>query len=274
MATSDALAKGSYYWYDTDQLTHPEKGHDLYDPRSDEPPDVQLVSLMREHGWIGPPMQIVRESKGSEIILITDGRRRHRAAEEVNKTRKGDARIRCKAEFAKGDAFDSMLVGNLGRKDETPIQLADKVMRLEKNGYPRKDVARKFGVSEQTISNWLALAAAPKDVKDAVKAGLVTPTLAKDLAQKPLEERTAILADGPVKGAKGKARVAKVPSLKVPARMVKALHKDLAGEDAAAFKGTGKIVHAFLSFLLGEDPNGDALRLFAGGAEIVAKVRP
>jgi ParB/RepB/Spo0J family partition protein len=261
--TREALAKATVYWFKPADLIHPEKGHDLYDPRSEEPPDPQLMALMKEHGWIGPPMQAASEEG---VLYIADGRRRHRAAEALAK--KGNP-IRCKVEITKGEAFDAMLVGNLGRKEETPLQLASKALKLKNMGHNEKEIAKKFGVEEATIRNYLALAVAPKDVKAAVATGQVTATLAKDLAKQPAEERAKILADGPVKGEAGKARVRGVSkSKKVPATMVKALWKDLPPDDKG-FKGFAR---ALLGFLLGEDPKGEALNQFTQGAEIVKKV--
>jgi ParB family chromosome partitioning protein len=86
-----------------------------------------------------------------------------------------------------------MIAENEIRMDDPPIQKAEKMRRLVEGGRTVSAVAQLFGCSEQTVANFLRLLDAVAPVRDAVDAGTITATTARQVADlKPDQQREVV----------------------------------------------------------------------------------
>jgi ParB family chromosome partitioning protein len=273
--TRDALSKGSFYNYDPEQLiliTDPQ--HPLYDPRALEKPDEALVQSMLKFGFKTSSSIEVESTK--EGLVVVDGRRRTVAARECKRRQIAageDITIRVRCLMSKDKPFVGMILGNAHRKDENILQKAAKAKRAIDMGQSEKEIADLFGVTTQTIKNWLAADALPISLKKALETEKITLVLALDLAKKSPEELAQALAGAettPLRGAQGKARV-KAPSSdevskRLGAAQIRKVRDALLNDEV---KGTNvELATALLSFVLGDDPTGKALAAFEPVREI------
>jgi ParB family chromosome partitioning protein len=103
--------------------------------------------------------------------MIIAGERRWRSA-----TRAGLKEVPCvEMEVDEGTVAEIALIENMQRKDLTVWEEADGLLALcEKFGYTHDDVARKVGKSRTTVSEALAIARIPDDVRDVCKNAEIT----------------------------------------------------------------------------------------------------
>ena len=224
---AESVAKGSYYWYEPEALTHAPPDHPLYDPRSEEPPSERLVQSLLRHG-MRRAMMVRRE--GDELLIV-DGRRRHRAAEEACRRQLDmgeDPTVRCKVEFTKSASHVDFTIGNQFSKPWSITARAAHCARLAGHGVSVEELAELFARKPGTIRDWLSLAAAPPALKRAVDEELVAPSLAYQLAGKSAADIREALSqaapDAPLRGARGRDVVrGKAPSARMPVRAARAL---------------------------------------------------
>ncbi len=286
MADSEIYeGKGSFYWILPGKLHHYPEGHDLYDPRSDEPPDEALAQSLIDHG-MRTAMRV--RSEGGKLYIV-NGRRRHRAVERARAMQKAagvPVTVQCKVEHEKGNASYGMLVDNLFQRPHSDVQKGEFAARLEAHGESRAKIARLFGVTPQTIAHWIALGNATADVKAAVQSGAIGATVAAELSKAPAEVRKAALADPKaLKGAGAAERVRKArrapavedASAPVPPACLKrgelrALREALEPAALDTPDPACDVVRAVLEFILGEDPKARKLLASLEGAETVCKI--
>lgn len=183
----DHETKGTYYNYRPELLHHYPEGHALHDPRSNEPPDEELVQSILDYG-VQRIMKVRREAEGSGLkpgIYITDGRRRHRAAEEARRRQKANGLVQtvlCRCEHEKLDPMAGMVVGNILQKSWSDLQKGELCARMLAHGQSYATMARMFATSAQTVRNWVDLTKAPSEVKEAAANGMISSGMARDLA--------------------------------------------------------------------------------------------
>lgn len=194
--------------------------HRLYDPRALRPISPDRVKNYAYYG-IREPITIEVDNDTGDYI-VNDGRGRLLGAriveqEQIKSGVPEGARIIVPALVAKGDEVDLLgLSSALNLHDaEGPVTLAQKAQRLIGYGRSITEVARVFGVSEQTIRNWQSLLTdlAPEVVAKVV-AGEVTASAALQLASVPKADQVATLDDVKanitVGGSSGKPSAAQV----------------------------------------------------------------
>lgn len=120
----------------------------------------ELVASIKEVGVLEP--LLVRPSEVGRFMIIS-GERRYRASVEVGLTElpciEMDVDDRAVAEIS--------LIENLQRKDLNCFEEADGLKALsEKFGYTHEEIAKKIGKSRTSITESLALAAIPAEVRD------------------------------------------------------------------------------------------------------------
>jgi ParB family chromosome partitioning protein len=163
--------------------THNGPEHPLYDERVLLPVPDAFVADIRALGILEP----VKVRKNGNLLEVVAGRQRVRAAREVNRTG-GDLRVPVMLE--RGDDARMRDVGlseNEHRVNDSHEVKIRKLVRYLASGRTEHEAAVRFGVSGQTIKNWLALAEAGPEVKAAVAAGEITSTEAVKIARKPRE---------------------------------------------------------------------------------------
>lgn len=146
--------------------------HPLWDERNEYPLDEALIKNISAFGII-KNVTIVLDG---ERYLVVDGRRRVRAARELNKRAKklGANAVRVPARFRKGDEgrlFGVSIAANSLHKSDPPLVSAKKVSRFLDMGRTEKEAAVAFGVTQQTITTWLALLDAPAEARASIESG-------------------------------------------------------------------------------------------------------
>jgi ParB family transcriptional regulator, chromosome partitioning protein len=194
-------------------LVHPDdldiiaiKEHPLYDERAEWPVDEGMVKDIMVNGVIEP----VVITKDGEGLVVVDGRQRVKSAREACKRLEAMGRepIRVTCIIRKGtenDLFGVSISANEHRKNDGPLVKADKATRLFNMGKSFDEISIAFGVSPQTIKNWMALNQVAPAVRSAVERGEVTATAAGALASLPKAEQLAKLEE--MKTAGGKVTV-------------------------------------------------------------------
>ena len=149
--------------------------HWLYDPRVETPPDVAFIADIEERGII-QPINVVKED---DRTLVVTGRRRVRAALDINKRRKGQEPIRVPCWQRKGNEADLYAVAvaeNTHRRNDSIAETVAKATRLSNHTGDPKRVAAAMGKTVQQISQLLKVNELHKSVRTALfnnKLGLV-----------------------------------------------------------------------------------------------------
>lgn len=180
-----------YFFMDPIELTLvTDKAHPLYDPRVEREPEERLVRNIISYGVKNP----ILVRKNGDKVEVVAGRQRTKAAIEANKRleRDGFEKILVPVIPARGD--DKSMVGvmileNELRQDDNPFEKANKALNLYNAGWGEDELATVFGVTEQTIGNWLRLHDLSDSVKDAVQAGDLSASAAGELAHLDREEQ-------------------------------------------------------------------------------------
>lgn len=130
---------------------------------------TDLISSVKEKGVLEP--LLVRPSDVGGRFMIISGERRYRASLEAGLTElpciEMDVDDRAVAEIS--------LIENLQRKDLSPFEEADGLQALaERFEYTHEEMAKKIGKSRTSITEALALAAIPKDIRELCRRADIT----------------------------------------------------------------------------------------------------
>jgi ParB family chromosome partitioning protein len=137
---------------------------DRVDPNPDQPRQVmgdlsELMASIAEKGIIEP--LIVRQRNSRYQIIA--GERRYQAAVQVG-LRELPVVIR---EVDDTEIIEVALVENIQRKDLGPFEEAEAMASLtERCGYTHEDLAKRLGKSRTSVTESLALAAMPEEVRN------------------------------------------------------------------------------------------------------------
>jgi len=224
----------------------------LYDPRVNLPVEENMVLNIMHHGLL-QNIRIVR--RGDEDIVVT-GRQRVKAAIEANKRLKkeGKEQVRVPCVLVRGDEsaqMGVMISENELREGDSILAKADKCRRYLDMGRTTQEAAVIFGVTEQTIKNWMQIIGLTSSVKKAVDNGVISATAAAKLSgMTPVEQKEAAekLVDEAMKS--GKRRV----SIKKAARAagnVQSMRSKKEIQDALG-AADGAWIKATLQWVLGE----------------------
>lgn len=178
-----------------------DQTHPLYDPRVHLPVDESLVLNIGLHGVIEP---VIICKDGPDLVVV-DGRQRVKAAREANVRLRAEGKlpmlVTCMVR--KGDdasLFGVMVSTNELRTEDSPLWRAEKLQRYLAMGRTEAEAAIVFGVSRQTIRNWIELLNLDVSVKLAVDAGVIGATAAvqvfSGLKREDQREKLKALQDG------------------------------------------------------------------------------
>jgi ParB family chromosome partitioning protein len=137
---------------------------DQVDPNPDQPRQVmgdlsELMASVAEKGIIEP--LIVRQ-RGVRYQIVA-GERRYQAAVQVG-LRELPVVIR---DVDDNEIIEIALVENIQRKDLGPFEEAEAMQSLaDRCGYTHEDLAKRLGKSRTSVTESLALAAMPEDVRN------------------------------------------------------------------------------------------------------------
>jgi ParB family chromosome partitioning protein len=134
------------------------------EPNPDQPRQTlgdlsELIASIREKGVLEP--LLVRKVGGRYQIIA--GERRYRAALEA-----GLDEVPCVVrDSSDAEMMEIALIENLQRKDLTPFEEADGLRALaDSYGYTHEMMAERLGKSRTSVTEILALAAMPEDIRD------------------------------------------------------------------------------------------------------------
>src|SRR4026208_863260 len=130
-------------------------------PRVDFGDLTELTASIAEKGVLEP--LLVKPSRATGRWMIIAGERRFRAARAAGLTE-----VPCvEMDIDAGGVAEIALIENMQRKDLTVWEEADGLLALcDRFGYTHDDVARKVGKSRTTVSEALAIARIPDDVRE------------------------------------------------------------------------------------------------------------
>ncbi|HEY6803499.1 MAG TPA: ParB/RepB/Spo0J family partition protein [Pyrinomonadaceae bacterium] len=138
-------------------------------PRSDFGDLTELTASIAEKGVLEP--LLVKPNRLTGRWMIIAGERRYRSA-----LRAGLKEVPCvEMEVDEGTIAEIALIENMQRKDLTVWEEADGLLSLiERFGYTHDDVARKVGKSRSTVTEAMAIARIPEEVRQICKEGEIT----------------------------------------------------------------------------------------------------
>jgi ParB family chromosome partitioning protein len=147
---------------------------DKLDPNPEQPRVefgdlTELTASIAEKGVLEP--LLVRPNRLIGRWMIIAGERRWRSAQLA-----GLKEVPCvEMEVDDGSIAEIALIENMQRKDLTVWEEADGLLALcERFGYTHDDVARKVGKSRTTVTEAMAIAKIPADVREICKQGEIT----------------------------------------------------------------------------------------------------
>lgn len=177
--------------------------HYLYDERVKLPLDEAMVLNVMALG-VREPVSVTVDGKGDKKrILVVDGRRRVMHARAANKRLKKDGEPLVMLPVWPGKGLDeektmaiAVSLNEIRVQDPVMIKAA-KAARMKARNHSNADIARAFGMDEQTIWTWLRIETLSPAVKRAINGGIpgvvVTPTAAAKLADLPKDEQESAL---------------------------------------------------------------------------------
>lgn len=143
-----------------------------------------LTSSIREKGVLEP--LLVRPSANRSVWMIIAGERRWRAAKAA-----GLREVPCvEMDVDERSVAEIALIENLQRKDLTPWEEADGLIALcHRYGYTHEDLARKVGKSRSSVTESLALASVPEEIREECRrADIHVKSLLLQVVRQPDEE--------------------------------------------------------------------------------------
>jgi ParB family transcriptional regulator, chromosome partitioning protein len=138
-------------------------------PRTDFGDLTELTASIAEKGVLEP--LLVKPNRLTGRWMIIAGERRFRSAQKA-----GLKEVPCvEMEVDDGTIAEIALIENMQRKDLTVWEEADGLLALcERFGYTHDDVARKVGKSRTTVTEAMAIAKIPDEVRQICKDGEIT----------------------------------------------------------------------------------------------------
>lgn len=197
-----------------------DPSHPLYDRRVHQEPNPKTVLNYRAIGVRKPVLFYKDPETGKNLVI--DGRTRVINARELNRQliAAGEPPITIPAIPQKvindgGKSFSAVMVStNEIRKEDSPINRAEKMARMLDVGHTEETVATMFGVEVPTVRQQLKLLDCTAAVRDALEADQITVSNALKLAKlTPDQQRQKVqaviaAADGKEGHAKSRAQKA------------------------------------------------------------------
>ena len=169
-------------------------GIDQVDPNPNQPRQVmgdlsELMASIAEKGILEP---LVVRQRGERFQIVA-GERRYQAAVQVG-LRELPVVIRDADET---EMLELALIENLQRKDLTPFEEAEALHGLaERCGYTHEDLARRLGKSRTSVTESLALAAMPEEVRNVCRlADITSKSLLLQIVRQETPEKMSALIE-------------------------------------------------------------------------------
>lgn len=201
--SKDTASRGNLWQFDPKDLvvigidTKDGPEHELWDERIKLPLDEgMIVNFMA----IGVKSTVtIRKNPATGKAEVADGRRRVLHGREANKRLKklGEPLIKIPCALETGDeshmATVAIALNEIRVDDGTMVKAAKAIRLLNRNGDDHKAVAIAFGVSTQTIKNWIKLVELAAPVRKAVERGQISASAATALHAMEKDEQVEAL---------------------------------------------------------------------------------
>lgn len=179
---------------DVDLLVHDGEKHPLYDDRVLIPRNDARVAETIKNGIEEP----IIGRKNGELIEVVEGRQRVLDMRAANLAidKSGGTRHRIRVILKRGadlDAMKTMVRSNEWRTPDEVFNKAKKANRLQEFGASIDEIATEFGVTTNTVKNWLKLLEMDDKVQKAARVGQVTITEAIKWSKEPREVQVEML---------------------------------------------------------------------------------
>lgn len=176
-----------------------------FDSLNDEQ-DAALVESIRHNGIRTPlTVRLVGES-----VVVVAGHRRLAAVKLLNASGAEIKTLPCMPEqrgTSDADRDLDLITSNSG-KPLTVLERAEVFVRLLRHGWSEADIAKRVGVSEQTVRNQIAIHELPTPIKQMVEADEVSASLAVQVVRSEGETAPAVLDEAlEIAKAEGKENV-------------------------------------------------------------------
>lgn len=192
---------------------HIEPGFNLrlLDEALDE--SIEALTLHILSGGKIPPLEVrIRDAGG---VWIVDGHRRYAAidralARGADLRNPKDGKVRIHVILFEGNDADrtARIITSAAGKPLTPMEIAEGYKRLRAFGWTPSHIGAKVGKTAEHVLQLLALGDANSDVRQMVRAGTVSATLAAKTARKHGEQAGTVLGQQlEAAAAQGKSRV-------------------------------------------------------------------
>ena len=139
-----------------------------------------LAESMKSTGLIAP--LVVRWDQARKKYILIAGERRFRAAKIC-----GWSEVKCDVkpdEITKGEVAEIQLAENHSRKNLNPIELAKAFSDvIAKNGYTARDLAKRLGINETTVSRYLRMLVLPDDIQAEISRKKISIAIAREAAR-------------------------------------------------------------------------------------------
>src|SRR3989344_5188188 len=155
-------------------------------PRQDFDQDglKELSQSIRKYGVLQPLLVTKMEEEGPRgrnvYYQLIAGERRLKASKLAELP---NVPVVIRDDFVtKGAKLEVALVENVQRKDLNPVEEAEAYERLAKEyGLTQQEIAQKVGKSREVVANSLRLISLPKDIKESLRAGVLSRAHARAL---------------------------------------------------------------------------------------------
>lgn len=135
---------------------------------------------MNADGLIAPI--VVRWEQPRSKYVIIAGERRYRAARLC-----GWKTITCDVKpdgIGVGEVAEIQLAENHARKNLNPIELARAFQDVvDKNGYTNRELAKRVGINETTVTRYVRLLSLPTDIQQKIAEGNISVGVAREAAR-------------------------------------------------------------------------------------------
>lgn len=179
---------------------HVEPGFNLRQQDDELEASIEALALHIIDGGKYPPLEVRPRDDGG--MWIVDGHRRHAAIGRalarnapLRSPKDGEAWIHVVLFEGNEEDRIARIITSAANKPLTPAEIAEGYKRLKAFGWTPAQIAKKVGRSAQHVQDLLALGNAPSPVREMVKAGQVSATLAAKAARKHGDKATAVLGE-------------------------------------------------------------------------------
>lgn len=176
----------------------------------------ELAKSMAEHGWYRskPMAAYVAAVKGENVVYVEDGHRRLAAAKLANSEYGASIEVAPTVIMSRAMTVEERLEHMVrSNQDGVPFNALEQAIvaaRFEKFGKTEEQIASILHVSVPRVKQLLVLAGSPKEIRDWVKSGEISATLAIETVQTQKDNAVPAIKKGLEKAKKaGKRMTAK-----------------------------------------------------------------